>query len=77
MIQKTDEIVGELVSTDNLSLPGAAALLAYAIEHVDAGYLWPDRMEAEEGQTDRGFGSTSSIAPCWKRCSAPPRRRNG
>ncbi|WP_029587544.1 hypothetical protein [Bradyrhizobium sp. URHD0069] len=52
--QKTDEIAGELVSVDNLSLAGAAALLAYAIEHAEAGYLWPDSLQDASDDAESG-----------------------
>jgi hypothetical protein len=42
----------QLLATENLSLPGATALLAYAIEHVDAGYVWPDGLVCEGRAVD-------------------------
>ena len=55
--QRVDEIACELVSVPSLSLAGAAALLTYAIEHVDAGYVWPDVLADNEGT----FGDWNSF----------------
>jgi hypothetical protein len=49
--RRTDEIAAEMVSVD-LSVAGAAALLQYAIEHTEAGYVWPDNLADEDAPAD-------------------------
>jgi hypothetical protein len=43
--KKSDEIAAELVSVLPTTMAGVAAILEYAGDHVDAGYLWPDNLE--------------------------------
>jgi hypothetical protein len=49
-IARADDIAAELVSFDEISLAGASALLAYVVEHAEAGHLWPEYVEADDGQ---------------------------
>jgi hypothetical protein len=40
--ERCDEIAAQMVSVSPTTLAGVAAILQYAADHVDAGYLWPD-----------------------------------
>ncbi|MBR1210244.1 hypothetical protein [Bradyrhizobium sp. JYMT SZCCT0180] len=55
--QRTEELTYKRLSTPNLSLGGAVALLSYAIEHEAEGTAWPDYVSDAEGNL---LGSWSS-----------------
>jgi hypothetical protein len=43
-----DQIAIEMLEVPILSHEGLAAVMAYAGEHIGAGYLWPDGLDADE-----------------------------
>jgi hypothetical protein len=54
--RRSDEIALQMLSVSPTTLSGAAAMLKYAADHVDEGYLWPDDLgEIDEGDQEGGF----------------------
>ena len=61
--RRSDQIALQMLSVQPATLAGAAALLNYAADHVEAGYLWPDDLsEVDENSVD---GSPASDRLDW------------
>lgn len=52
--ERSDNIAVQLVSISPTTLAGVAALMEYAADHVEAGYMWPDDLADEEEDSREG-----------------------
>jgi hypothetical protein len=55
--RKSDDIALQMLTTAPTTLAGVSALLKYATDHVDAGYLWPDKLGGIEDGDDESVVS--------------------